>query len=150
MLRLRYALIPFIMREGQHCGKSGRAIISHLLLDYPKDPNVWSIDTQYLFGRDMLVAPIMNDEGIRDIYLPEGDWVDFFTGESFCGSTWLRRVQYPLERFPVFVKKGAVIPLYPEIIPSTVEMDLSKVIECKIDTSFRGIYRVPEKLFDNT
>ncbi|MDR2922115.1 MAG: alpha-xylosidase, partial [Treponema sp.] len=90
MLRLRYALIPYIMQEGEYCGNSGRAIISPLFLDYPDDPVVWSIDTQYLFGRDMLVAPIMNDEGVRDIYIPDGTWRDFFTGEVVTGPKWLR------------------------------------------------------------
>jgi alpha-D-xyloside xylohydrolase len=140
MLCLRYALIPYIMREGAHCGVSGRAMIAPLLFDYPNDPVVWSIDTQYLFGRDMLVAPLMNDEGIRDIYIPEGEWVDLFTGEKATPG-WLRRAKYPLERFPVFVKKNAVIPLYPEIVSCTDEMDLGKVIEYKVDSSFNGICR---------
>ena len=66
--------------------------------------NMLDLDTDkekavYCAGRDMIVAPLMNDEGTRDIYLPEGGWVDFFTGESFCGPTWLRRVQYPLDGF---------------------------------------------------
>jgi alpha-D-xyloside xylohydrolase len=141
MLRLRYALIPYIMREGKHCGVSGRSMIASLLFDYPGDPAVWSIDTQYLFGRDMLVAPIMNKEGVRNIYLPEGEWLDFFTGEASSGPTWMRRVQYPPERFPVFVKKNTVIPLYPEAVSCTAEMELGKIIDCRVDSSFKGIYR---------
>jgi alpha-D-xyloside xylohydrolase len=143
MLRLRYALIPYIMREGKHCGVSGRSMIAPLLFDYPDDPAVWSIDTQYLFGRDMLVAPIMNEEGVRNIYLPKGEWLDFFTGEASSGPCWMRRVQYPPERFPVFVKKNALIPLYPKAVSCTAEMEPGKVIDCAIDSSFTGIYRGP-------
>ena len=149
MLRLRYSLIPYILREGKICGASGRAVIAPLLLDYPDDPAVWTIDTQYLFGRDMMVAPIMNDEGIQDIYIPEGRWIDFFTGEEVCGPRWLRKAHYSPSRFPVFVKKNAGIPLYPEIISCTGEMDLDKSVECTIDDSFKGIYHsVIRHLFD--
>jgi alpha-D-xyloside xylohydrolase len=149
MLRLRYALIPYIMREGKFCGASGRAIIAPLLLDYPDDPTVWAIDSQYLFGRDMMVAPIMNDEGIADIYIPEGSWIDFFTGEEVSGPRWLKKVHYSRDRFPVFVKKNAGIPLYPELVSCTDEMNLDKTVECKIDDSFKGIYRsVIGHLFD--
>jgi alpha-D-xyloside xylohydrolase len=142
MLNLRYALIPYIMREGRHCGASGRSLIAPLFFDYPDDPGVKTLDTQYIFGRDMLVAPVLGEEGIRDIYLPEGDWADFFTGELFSGPLRLRQVRYPPERFPVFVKKGAVIPLYPEPVSRTDEMDLGKTVSLKVDASFRGIWRI--------
>jgi alpha-D-xyloside xylohydrolase len=141
MLRLRYALIPYIMQEGRHCGVSGRSLMAPLFFDYPDDPGVKSLDTQYIFGRDMLVAPILGEEGVRDVYLPEGDWADFFTGDSLSGPGWLRQLRYPPERFPVFVKKGAVIPLYPEPVSCTDEMDLGKIISLKIDKTFRGIWR---------
>jgi alpha-D-xyloside xylohydrolase len=147
MLRLRYALIPYIMQEGEHCGKSGRAIIAPLLLDYSDDPAVWALDTQYLFGREMLVAPIMNDEGIRDIYLPEGEWLDFFTGKTSVGPVWIKNVKYALDQYPVFVKRNAVIPLYPEIVSCTDEIDLSKAVKCTADASFRGIYHALKKVF---
>ncbi|MDR2952549.1 MAG: alpha-xylosidase [Treponema sp.] len=149
MLRLRYALIPYIMREGGHCGKSGRALITPLLLDYPDDPSVWTLDTQYLFGRDMLVAPIMNDEGIRDIYLPKGEWLDFFTGKLSEGPGWIKNAKYELGQYPVFVKKNAVIPLYPEIASCTDEIELEKIINCAADSSFKGIYDKLKKLFMN-
>ncbi|MDR2901471.1 MAG: alpha-xylosidase, partial [Treponema sp.] len=149
MLRLRYALIPYIMQEGKVCGDSGRAIIAPMLFDYPDDPSVWTIDSQYLFGRDMIVAPIMNDEGTADIYIPEGSWIDFFSGEEVSGPRWLKKAQYSRDRFPVFVKKNATIPLYPELVSCTDEMNLNKTVECKIDDSFKGIYRsVIGHLFD--
>jgi alpha-D-xyloside xylohydrolase len=143
-LRLRYALIPYILQEAAYCtgrgnpddyteteakgnNANGRPMMSPLLLDYSNDPNTWHIDDQYLFGRDLLVAPIMNDEGIRDIYLPEGDWFDLYTGKVFTGGRWLLQVLYPLAAFPVFVRSGAVIPYYPDQVNSTAEMDLSRV-----------------------
>jgi alpha-D-xyloside xylohydrolase len=130
-LRLRYAIIPYIVQEAAYCtlkeeGANGRPMIAPLLLDYPEDPNVWHIDNQYLFGRDILVAPIMNDEGVRDIYLPEGQWIELYSGEVLSGAQWLKQVRYSLGAFPLFVRKGTVFPYYPEIVNSTKDMDLSR------------------------
>jgi alpha-D-xyloside xylohydrolase len=79
----------------------------------------------------MLVAPVMNPEGKRDIYLPEGKWVHFFTKEVFDGGRWLKNVEVPLEEIPVFVKQGAEIPMCMEEVQCTDEMDMSKVIKIK-------------------
>jgi len=95
----------------------------------------------------MLVAPIMNDAGVRDIYIPDGTWIDFFTGETVTGPVWLRSIKYPFDRFPVYVKNNSVIPLYPEVVSSTDEMDLAKIIKCNIDSSFSGIYQTLHDLF---
>ena len=102
-----------------------------LLFHHPDDPFCWHIDDEYYFGDDFLVAPVMNAEGLRDIYLPEGKWVDFFTREEFEGGRLLKGVKTPLERMPVFVRKGAVIPMYPEAVDSTDDMDLSKTTTVK-------------------
>lgn len=138
-LRLRYALIPYIAREGAECGRTGRAMISPLFIDYPSDGTAWAIEDQYLFGRDMLVAPVMNDEGRRDVYLPGGEWVDFFGGRKISGGRWVGERTYPLEEMPVFVKFGAEISVYPERVSCTDKMDLSKVVTVKFDDSYRGI-----------
>ena len=79
----------------------------------------------------MLVAPVMNLENKRDIYLPEGTWVHFFSREVFEGERWLKNVEVPLDEMPVFVKQGAAIPMYPEDVNCTDEMDFEKVIELK-------------------
>jgi alpha-D-xyloside xylohydrolase len=129
-LRLRYALIPYILQEAAYCTKAtvtGRPMIAPLLLDYPEDPTVWNIDDQYLFGRDFLVAPIMNDKGVRDMYLPSGNWVDFYTGKVFKGGQWLLQACYPLAAMPVFVRSNSIIPYYPDLVDSTAQMDLEKV-----------------------
>jgi len=77
----------------------------------------------------MLVAPVMNSENVRDIYLPEGKWVHFFTHEVFEGKQWLKNVKVPLDEMPVFVKSGASIPMYPEDVNCTDEMEMTKVME---------------------
>jgi alpha-D-xyloside xylohydrolase len=63
---------------------------------------------------------------VRDIYLPEGKWVHFFTRKVFAGARWLKNVQVPLDEMPVFVKYSAKIPMYPDEVSCTDEMDLDK------------------------
>lgn len=130
-LRLRYALIPYLVQEASFCTDidhaNGRPLMAPLLLDYPDDPTVWHIDDQYLFGRDILVAPIMNEQGTRDIYLPEGRWIELYSGKELTGGRWLKQVSYPLAAFPLFIRSGAAIPYYPELVDSTSQMDFTKV-----------------------
>ena len=113
-----------------------RALIFH----HPEDKLCWHIDDEYYFGDDFLVAPVMNSEGYRDVYLPKGEWVNFFTGECFEGECWLKKVDVPLEEMPVYVRRGATIPMYPEEVDCTDEMDLSKSILVKIDDAYRGFW----------
>ena len=73
----------------------------------------------------------MNSENKRDIYLPEGKWVYFFSREVFEGNRWLKNVEVPLEEMPVFVKLGAEIPMYMEDVSCTDEMEMEKVIKIR-------------------
>ncbi len=139
---LRYELIPYILRESEKATKSGSTIVQALIFHHPEDNTCWHIDDEYYFGDDFLVAPVMNSENVRDIYLPEGEWIDFFTGERHIvadGGKWLKNVEVPLERMPVFVRSGATIPVYPEQVDSTDDMDMSKVEEITVDGNFKGI-----------
>lgn len=139
---LRYKLIPYIIKESEKATKSGSTIVQALIFHHPEDNNCWHIDDEYYFGDDFLVAPVMNSENKRDIYLPEGEWVNFFTGERYSvadGGKWFKNVEVPLELMPVFVRRGASIPVYPEYVDSTDDMDMSKVQNIVVDDSFSGI-----------
>ena len=129
--KLRYRLIPYIVRQSEITVRSGMPVLRAMLLHFPDDRTCRQIDDQYFFGEDMLVAPVMNAESIRDIYLPEGTWIHFFTGEIFEGSRWLKRVKVPLDEIPVFVKKGAEIPMYMEDVKCTDDMDLENVVKVR-------------------
>lgn len=129
--KLRYRLIPYIVRQSEITVGTGMPVLRAMLLHFPEDRTCRQIDDQYFFGEDMLVAPVMNAEAIRDIYLPEGTWIHFFTGEIFEGSRWLKRVKVPLDEIPVFVKQGAEIPMYMEDVKCTDDMDLEKVVKIK-------------------
>ena len=139
--KLRYKLIPYILRESEKATHSGSTIVQALIFHHPEDNNCWHIDDEYYFGDDFLVAPVMSSDNCRDIYLPEGEWVEFFTGDRFSvsdGGRWLNDIETPLDRMPVFVRKGAVIPVYPEDVDSTDDMDMSKVENIIIDDNFKG------------
>ncbi|SDZ84086.1 alpha-D-xyloside xylohydrolase [Porphyromonadaceae bacterium NLAE-zl-C104] len=127
--KLRYQLIPYIVQQSMITIRTGMPMLRALILHHPDDKTCRHIDDQYYFGENMMVAPVMNSDNKRDIYLPEGEWIHFFTKECFKGNQWLRNSDVPLDTIPVFVKKGAIIPLYPEEVSCTDGMDLSKVIE---------------------
>ncbi len=140
--KLRYKLIPYILQESEKATHSGSSIVQALIFHHPEDNNCWHIDDEYYFGDDFLVAPVMSSDNCRDIYLPEGEWVEFFTGEHFSvkdGGKWLKNVETPLELMPVFVRSGAIIPVYPEDVDSTDDMDMSKVQNIIVDENFKGM-----------
>jgi alpha-D-xyloside xylohydrolase len=89
----------------------------------------------------------MNGEDAREVYLPEGSWVNFFSGERLEGGRWLKMERIPLEEMPVFVKADAEIPLYPEAVDCTDEMDLQRRKVVKMDDSFRGIFSELEAVY---
>lgn len=137
--KLRYALIPYLLEQSKQVTYNGFPVLRAMLLQCPDDKVVWHIDDQYFLGDDFLVAPVMNAFNKRDVYLPEGQWVNFFTGERTIGPCWLRDFDCPLKDMPVWVRKGASIPVYPEAVACTDEMEFSKVIQLPIDETFIGI-----------
>jgi alpha-D-xyloside xylohydrolase len=136
--KLRYALIPYIIKQSQLCTQSGYPLLRALLIHHPKDRQAWHIDDEYYFGTEFLVCPVMNSQNRRDIYLPEGLWVNFFTGERLEGGRWYYGVEVPLEQMPVFVRPDAKIQVYPDPVDSTDDMDLSKAVTIEISEEFKG------------
>ena len=136
--KLRYRLIPYIVEQSRKACEGGWPMVQALLMRHPHDRQCWHIDDEYYFGKEFLVCPVMNGEGRRDIYLPEGMWVDFFTGERLDGGRWHYDVECPLEHMPVYVRPGAQIPLYPTDVDSTDEMDLSSATTWAIGKDYKG------------
>ncbi len=102
---IRENLRAYLWQEAQECVKTGRPMMAHLCIDHPEDPETWKINDEYMLGRELLVAPIVS-EGLtgRRVYLPEGQWTDFFTGESYTGKQYVDRV-CGLDEIPVFRKE---------------------------------------------
>ena len=148
--KLRYKLLPYIIDQSEKACQSGYPLVRALLMHHPHDRQVWHIDDEYYFGSEFLVCPVMNarhtstDEsksgvGTRDIYLPEGLWVNFFTGERLEGGRWFYNVEVPLDQMPVFVRPEAAIQIYPDDVDSTDDIDLSKAITIGITKDYKGI-----------
>jgi alpha-D-xyloside xylohydrolase len=138
-LKLRYCLIPYIVDEADKAVATGRPILQAMVLQHEDDPTCWHVDDQYCFGESFLVAPIMNSQGRRDIYLPAGRWVDFWSGETLQGPTWLKDVEAPLDRMPVFARANATVRVYPEAVACTDEMNLDKAVTLTFDEDFASL-----------
>lgn len=111
-LRLRYRLLPYLYSAAVTSARTGVPMLRALLVDSPDDPAAWAAELEYRLGPDLLVAPMINPQGGRHVYLPAGDWVDFWTGEVIVGGRH-RRVDPPLDQVPLFVRYGALIPVAP-------------------------------------
>ncbi|WP_417887935.1 glycoside hydrolase family 31 protein [Zunongwangia sp.] len=106
----RYSLIPYIYSTAYQNHKTGMPLMRALVLDYQEDPNVYEITDQYLFGESMMICPVVTKGAkTRVVYLPEGEWTNYWTGETFKGKQYLN-VLCPIEEMPIFIKSGAIIP----------------------------------------
>ena len=137
--KLRYRLLPYIVEQGEQCTKSGYPMLRALIFHHPEERQCWHIDDEYYFGSEFLVCPVMNSENKRDIYLPKGLWVNFFTGERLEGGRWYYDVEVPLDQMPVFARPGALIKMYPDDVECTDQMDLSKAVTIEITKDYKGI-----------
>jgi alpha-D-xyloside xylohydrolase len=116
LLFLRERLRPYIMEQMKRAAAKGTPVMRPLFFDFFKDPAAALIEDQYMFGPDILVAPVVK-EGARSraVYLPAGtDWTDAWTGVDVAGGQCIT-VDAPLERFPVFVRSGS--PVFGVISP---------------------------------
>lgn len=121
-VRLRYKLLPYIYSYAYRTHVTGEPLIRPLVYHYPNDENVYDLADEYLFGEEMLVAPVHEEEqSHREVYLPGGTWFDLDYGHVYEGGKWYD-VYAPQNRIPVFVRAGAVIPVS-EPIYNTREWD---------------------------
>ena len=136
--KLRYKLLPYIIEQGELSCRTGYPMVRALLMHHPHDRQCWHIDDEYYFGSEFLCCPVMNGENRRDIYLPDGMWANFFTGERLQGGRWYYNVEVPLDQMPVFVRPGALIKLYPDDVDCTDQMDMKKVVTIEISKEYEG------------
>lgn len=131
--RLRYELMPYIYSLAGRCWHSDESMMRFLAFDYPKDMIACGITKQYMFGDSIMVCPVtrpmyyrVNSEEIAkpdtavQVYLPEGKWYDYYTEECFEGGGYIT-VDAPLDKIPLFVKAGGIIPKA-AFVPSTTQI----------------------------
>ncbi len=106
---LRYKLLPYIYTYVRQAYDSALPLLRPLYLEYPKLSEAYKHPHEYFFGKEILVAPVVDSTGIRTIYLPPGEWYDFFTGKPYKGAQTFT-AHYNTDQIPVFVRAGSVIP----------------------------------------
>ncbi|MBD1433517.1 DUF4968 domain-containing protein [Sphingobacterium sp. DN00404] len=113
-IELKYQLFPYLYTYGRQAYDTGLPILRGLFMEYPDDEQAVKVEDQFIFGQELLVAPVLKKgERVKRLYLPEGEWIDFHDKKTvyFGGE----RIAYraPLNVIPMFVKKGSIVPMMP-------------------------------------
>ncbi|HDR50981.1 MAG TPA: DUF5110 domain-containing protein [Mariniphaga anaerophila] len=147
MLNLRYRLLPYIYSEAWQVTGHGSTLMRPLVMDFRDDAAAVEQSYEYMFGPALLVAPV-TESGVNewDVYLPKSaGWYDFWSGERFEGGQTIK-TDAPLDRIPLFVKNGSIIPMGPFIQYSTERSD---PIEIRIYPGADGEFTLYEDENDN-
>jgi len=114
-LKLRYSLLPFLYTTLEEAHRTGVPLFRPLVLNYQDDPNTYNLDDQFMIGDALLVAPILKPDVTRRlVYLPAGNWYDYWTNKRYTGGTMIS-VDAPLDVVPMFVRGGVIIPAGPSL-----------------------------------
>ena len=123
-LKLKLRLTPYMYKYTREAYDTGAPIVRGMVWEFPEDKKTYDRSTQhqYMLGESLLVAPVYTslkiNKGWRkeDIYLPEGQWVDYWDGLRIAGPTTIDAYPAPLEKLPILVRAGSIIPMYPEML----------------------------------
>lgn len=122
---MKYRLMPYVYAQARECTEKGLPMLRALFVEFPDDPGAWKVDDEYLFGSQILVAPLL-ESGMtgRTVYLPEGKWIDYQTEKVYEGG-W-HRIEAGSLPIIMLVRDGSVLP-HLKLAQSTAEMDWSKM-----------------------
>jgi alpha-glucosidase (family GH31 glycosyl hydrolase) len=137
-LELRYRLLPYLYSAVRECSATGMPVMRALWLHYPDDSRAVACGDEFLFGKNLLVAPVVEKGATtREVYLPPGSWYDFWTGELIEGGREIGR-EVALEIMPLYVRAGSILPLGPvkQYTAERVDQPLSISIYPGTDGSF--------------
>lgn len=115
-LRLRHRLVPYLHTMNHRAASEGRPLVEPMYYEYPEVAEAYEVPNQYLFGSELMVAPIVSprtralNRASVDAWIPPGQWIDFFTGTRYQGGRRSRMFR-PLDSIPVLAKAGAIVPL---------------------------------------
>jgi alpha-D-xyloside xylohydrolase len=109
MDELRYRLMPYIYAQAKDSSERGLPMLRALFIEYPDDPGAWQVDDEYMFGSDILVAPLMETGTAgREVYLPKGQWIDYQSGKVYQGG-W-QKIDALLIPAVMLAREGSIIP----------------------------------------
>ena len=135
-IKRRYEMVPYIYTMARNAYDKGIGLCYPLYYDYPQKTEAYDFENEYMFGEDILVAPVTkkSQKGYAemDVWLPEGDWYDLHTGTMLKGGKVIKR-NYALDEFGIYVKAGAILPFYSDEV-----MNLNGKNEDYVITVFPG------------
>lgn len=109
--KLKGKLMPYLFSNAVYTHETGVPMMRSMVIDFAYDRATHSVDTQYMLGDSLLVAPVFNEQGVADFYLPAGgEWTDIQTGEKLMGGSWYTK-QYDYFGLPLYAKPGSIIPM---------------------------------------
>lgn len=117
--RLHMSLFPYRYAAAQESSRTGMPLMRALVFYHPLDPEARRAGDEYYFGPDLLVAPVLTAGTQRSVHLPQGEWLDYWSGARYTGPMDTV-VDAPLDRIPLFVKAGTILPRIPEDVMTLV------------------------------
>ena len=108
--RLKMSLMPYLARLGEDAHAHGTPVMRPMMLEFPTDRAAATVDTQYMLGDALLVAPVFNAGGEMSFYVPEGTWTHLLDGQTFTGPRWFEG-RYGFDSLPLLVRPGTVLPV---------------------------------------
>jgi alpha-glucosidase len=119
-IELRYRMLPFIYTAMEETSRTGVPLMEPIFLEYPEAQNLYGEDHEFLFGRDLFVAPVVTEKvDALDVHLPPGDWYDFWTAQKHSSKDEIS-LHPALSEMPLYVRAGAIVPMQP-VVQSTNE-----------------------------
>jgi len=121
---MKYKLMPYVYAQAKDCSERGLPMVRALLVEFPQDPGAWLVEDEYMFGSQMLVAPLMESGTERTVYLPKGKWIDYQTGKVYEGG--YQTIEAGEIPAVILVRDGSLIPHVP-LAQRTDEIDWNKI-----------------------
>ena len=108
---MKYKLMPYVYAQAKDCSERGLPMVRALLVEFPDDPGAWLVEDEYMFGSQMLVAPLLESGNSRTVYLPRGQWIDYQKGKVYVSG--YQTIQAGSIPVIILVRDGSVIPHAP-------------------------------------
>ncbi|HEY4788020.1 MAG TPA: TIM-barrel domain-containing protein [Bacteroidales bacterium] len=140
-LNLRYQLVPFIYSLGHEAYRTGAPVMRPLVMEFPNDTAVANLTDEWLLGKELLAAPVLNEGGKRSVYLPADLWYEFGTGKAIKGPVKFA-VTKGLDEIPVYVRAGSILPVGP-VVQYTAQ-DTAAPLEIRIYPGHNGTFTLTE------
>ena len=116
--------MPYVYAQAKDCSERGLPMVRALLVEFPQDPGAWLVEDEYMFGSQMLVAPLLESGSERMVYLPRGKWIDYQNGKVYEGG--YQTIEAGKIPAVILVKDGSLIPHAP-LAQRTDQIDWNRI-----------------------